>query len=109
MTAQELKFTPPLPESSNLKKVGPNKPYILNMLFGRVFPTTKRQTCYFIEERIKLAELTRRDIEETVEPMLQKHGFRGNYRMMGCGRTAVLTNHHDLYHALLREYATPIT
>jgi hypothetical protein len=96
----------------NLKKDGFNfncntyparSHYRFTMRLGCVFPTTRAQAKYFITEDIWLDVLNGDDVE-TVESMLVKHGFEGDYRFTKSKKWVRLQNQIDLHEALKKEY-----
>lgn len=97
----------------NLKKDGYNfncntyparSHYKFIMRLGRVFPTTKAQAKYFITEGISIDVLNGDDVE-TVETMLNKHGFEGEFVFTKSKTWVRLQNQSDLHEALKKEYS----
>lgn len=78
--------------------------YKFLMRLGRVFPKTKAQAKYFITEGICLDVLNSDDVE-TVETMLKKHGYEGNYKFTKSKTRVRIQNNIDLHEALKKEYS----
>lgn len=77
--------------------------YKQSMKWGSVFPTTKAQAKYFIEERVQMDVLNNKDVER-IEYLLNKHGYTGEYRFTKSRGWVRLENYEDLYSALKKEY-----
>lgn len=77
--------------------------YKLLMRLGRCFPSTQAQAKYFISEEICLDVLNGDDVEK-VESMLNKHGFKGYYKLTKSKNSARLQNNWDLHKALKLEF-----
>lgn len=73
------------------------------MKLGGVFPTTKAQAKYFIEEHIELEVLNNKDVER-IESMLNKYGYQGEYKFTRSKEWVRLVNYNDLYSSLKSEY-----
>ena len=77
--------------------------YQLHMSIGSVFPSTPPQARYFISKGICLGVLNGEDVE-TVETLLNKHGFEGDYKFTKSKTWVRLQNNVDLHTALKLEY-----
>lgn len=102
MKAQEL----------NLKKCGYNfsciskkagSHYKSIMRLGRCLPSTQAQVKYFISKGICLDLLNGDDVIK-VEGLMNKHGFKGNYKFSKSKTWVRLVNSSDLDKALLLEF-----
>ena len=97
----------------NLKKEGYNfscniypakSHYSFVMKLGRVFPSTKQQAKNFISKGICLDVLNFDDVE-TIESLLNKYGYIGEYQYTKSKQWVRLVNHCALYEALKKEYS----
>ena len=77
----------------------PRSHYKMLMRIGRVFPTTKAQAIYFIQQGVCLDVLNMDDVN-IVEKMLNKYGFEGSYRYTKSNRWVRLENSFDLDKAI---------
>lgn len=73
------------------------------MKWGSVFPSTKAQAKFFVQERIQMGVLNNKDVER-IEYLLNKHGFSGDYKYTKSREWVRLVNYNDLYKALIKEY-----
>jgi hypothetical protein len=96
----------------NLKKDGYNfncntyparSHYKFIMSLGRALPSTKAQAKFFLKEGINIGVLNSKDVE-TIEALLNKHGFEGKYKYTKSKTWVRLINQQDLQDALRREY-----
>jgi hypothetical protein len=81
----------------------PNR-HICNALsLGRVFPTTKAQAMR-VYSRGSFDVLYLLDVDTLIEPLLNKHGFAGDYNLTKSNRFCRLNNFADFKKALKAEY-----
>ncbi len=83
------------------KKTGSHYKFLMRL--GKVFPSTKAQSKYFLEQQINLDVLNCEDVN-VIEFLLKKHGFEGNYKLTKSKTWARLQNYNDLYTALKLEF-----
>ncbi len=65
---------------NNLLTVKPGQHYKDILSRGHFFPTTKAQAISFIRSHGNMASINKKDVDELVEPMLNKHGYYGKYK-----------------------------
>lgn len=70
---------------------------------GRVFPITKAQAKK-VYSGAALDLLYNTDVEQLIEPLLNKHGLKGDYKVTKSGRNCRLVNMADFKKALKLEY-----
>jgi hypothetical protein len=81
----------------------PNQ-HICNALsLGRVFPTTKAQAMR-VYSRGSFDVLYLLDVDTLIEPLLNKHGFTGDYNLTKSKQFCRLNNFADFKKALKLEY-----
>lgn len=102
MTHTELNLNP---DGYNFtcKSMPAKSHYKFLMGLGRVFPTTKAQVKYFISENCNLDVLNYEDVQ-LVESLLNKHGFKGEYKYTKSQTWVRLENQSDLKKALKLEH-----
>jgi hypothetical protein len=86
----------------NTYKSGSHYKFIMRL--GRCFPSTKAQAKYFISQGVCLDVLNYDDVE-TIESILNKHGFQGDYKFTKSKTWVRLQNNIDLHRALKLEFS----
>lgn len=79
--------------------VGPRQRYSHKILWGQLFPTTKRQAMVFTHFSV----LNSKDIND-IETFMNKHGFTGDYKYTKNKYFARLENTNDFIKALKLEF-----
>lgn len=83
------------------KKSGSHYKFLMRL--GRVFPSTRAQAKYFVSQQVSLDALNMDDVE-TIETLLKKHSFEGNYKYTKSKNWVRLQNNNNLYEALKLEF-----
>lgn len=71
---------------------------------GRIFPTTKAQAKKVYSQSSSLEILYNSDVEKLIEPLLNKHGLKGEYKLTKSKRNCRLINFEDFRKALKIEF-----
>lgn len=70
---------------------------------ARVWPSTQAQAKR-VADRGELGMLYNKDVEDLIEPLLNKHGLEGEYKLTRSGGCIRLVNFSDFKTALKLEY-----
>lgn len=103
MRANELNLMPQ-GHNFNLSPIPARAHYLTRLVLGRFFPTTKAQACRFLSAGCRLDVLNYEDVQ-TVEAILARHGYTGNYKYTRSGEWVQFQNTADLRAAIKKEFA----